>query len=233
MTQRILPGEPPIAVTLRRSARARGYSLRVSRLDGRVTLSMPTRAPEAVAMAFLRDKADWVRRAMARAEPAVSVRAGVVLPIEGGEVTLEQGAVRAVRREGDRLIVPPGEGREAVRVAAYLKLAARQRLQAACAHYAGLVERPFARITLRDPRSRWGSCTAAGGLMFSWRLIMAPPEVLAYVAAHEVAHLAEMNHSPAYWAVVARLMPDYARHRRWLKQNGAALHRFDFGAGGD
>ncbi|MGR3434759.1 MAG: M48 family metallopeptidase, partial [Shimia sp.] len=82
---------------------------------------------------------------------------------------------------------------------------------------------------LRDTRSRWGSCSAAGGLNYSWRLVMAPPEVLDYVAAHEVAHLAQMNHSPRFWAEVAGLMPGYEAPRGWLRRHGADLHRYRFG----
>ncbi|MBE0554766.1 MAG: M48 family metallopeptidase, partial [Rhodobacteraceae bacterium] len=96
-------------------------------------------------------------------------------------------------------------------------------------HYAGLLGRRVTGITLRDTRSRWGSCTAAGRLMFSWRLIMAPPAVLDYVAAHEAAHLVEMNHSPAYWAVVGRIFPGWQAQRGWLRRHGPGLHalRFD------
>jgi predicted metal-dependent hydrolase len=114
------------------------------------------------------------------------------------------------------------------RIEAFVKLLARHRLSDACDRYAAQVGRKHAGLTLRDTRSRWGSCSAAGKLMFSWRLAMAPPEVLDYVAAHEVAHLVEMNHAPAFWAVVARLMPDYQRHRNWLKQNGATLQAIRF-----
>ncbi|WP_343080910.1 SprT family zinc-dependent metalloprotease [Ostreiculturibacter nitratireducens] len=230
MTRRTLPGNPPIEITLRRSARAKVYSLRVSRLDGRVTLSLPVRASESAALDFARDKADWIRKAMACAAPQLPVVAGTVLPVEGRELIVTQGPVRAVRREETVLLVPEGADTVGPRVAAYLKLAARQRLQAESERYAGVLGRSFQGLTLRDTRSRWGSCSAKGGLMYSWRLILAPPDVLSYVAAHEVAHLAEMNHSPAYWAIVSRLMPDYQKHRRWLKQHGAALHRYDFGA---
>ena len=99
--------------------------------------------------------------------------------------------------------------------------------EAADRHSAAL-GRPHAGIVLRDTRSRWGSCTSEGNLMFSWRLIMAPPRILQYVAAHEVAHLAEMNHSPDFWAVVERLFPDYGVCRRWLRENGDHLHRVRF-----
>ena len=88
--------------------------------------------------------------------------------------------------------------------------------------------RGYTRITLRDTRSRWGSCTSDGALMFSWRLILAAPEVLSYVAAHEVAHLAEMNHSPAFWRTVERLYGDYRPPRAWLRAEGGGLHRYRF-----
>jgi predicted metal-dependent hydrolase len=81
---------------------------------------------------------------------------------------------------------------------------------------------------MRDTRSRWGSCSSQGTLMYSWRLIMAPPEVLRYVAAHEVAHLAEMNHSPAFWQVVQTLYGAHHRERGWLREHGASLHKYRF-----
>jgi predicted metal-dependent hydrolase len=100
-------------------------------------------------------------------------------------------------------------------------------------HYAAKIGRRVTRVTLRDTRSRWGSCTAEGALMYSWRLIMAPPEVLRYVAAHEVAHLVEMNHSNRFWAVVEGLYPGWQTQRAWLRSHGGALHGLRFGATGD
>ncbi|MGL4281537.1 MAG: M48 family metallopeptidase [Albidovulum sp.] len=229
MVERTLPGNPPVSVTLRRSARARRFSLRVSRLDGRVTLSIPARASEAEALAFAGDKADWVRSILATAAPRRSIGPGAVVPFEGRALTVTAAAVRAVRVEGDLLLVPGDPARMAARIAAFLKLAARQRLQTESERYAAAIGRPIRAITLRDTRSRWGSCTHDGRLMYSWRLIMAPPEVLSYVAAHEVAHLKELNHSSDFWAIVARVMPDYARHRRWLRSHGNDLHGIDFG----
>lgn len=228
MTRRILPGTPPVEITLRRSARARRYSLRVSRLDGRVTLSLPARAPEAEALAFAREKADWIRAALQSAPVRAVVGLGSVLPVEGRPSVVRAGAVRAPRIVADELLVPrraTGTGRQ---VEAFLKLLARDRLASACDLYAGRLGRAYGSLTLRDTRSRWGSCSTAGGLMFSWRLILAPPEVLGYVAAHEVAHLVEMNHSPAFWRVVASLCPDYRHHRAWLRREGQNLHAYDF-----
>jgi predicted metal-dependent hydrolase len=130
--------------------------------------------------------------------------------------------------EGGVLCVPGGPEQLAPRVGAWLREVARQDCVAAAERHAARLRRSFGKITMRDTRSRWGSCTSAGDLMFSWRLVLAPPDVLDYVVAHEVAHLAEMNHSPRFWRQVERLCPDYAASRQWLRRNGAALQAFDF-----
>lgn len=224
----ILPGSPPVEVTLRRTARARRISLRVSRLDGRVTLSLPPRAREDEAMAFLRAQEDWIRKALVNVVPSDAVGIGAEIPVEGQLLRLVPGKGRSLMIAEGALHVPGDAARAGVRVAAYLKHRARDRLAQASDRYAQQLGRSYRTLTLRDTRSRWGSCTADAGLMYSWRLIMAPPLVLDYVAAHEVAHLAEMNHSSRFWAVVAGLMPDYERHRHWLKTQGHALHSYRF-----
>ena len=129
----------------------------------------------------------------------------------------------------DAGIVVPDAVTAGTKVKALLKARARDMLATVSDDYAAALGRPYTRLTLRDTRSRWGSCTSDGGLMYSWRLIMAPPEVLHYVAAHEVAHLQEMNHSAAFWAVVEQLYGDYAAPRRWLRKEGDRLHRVTFG----
>lgn len=227
----VLPGTPPLDVHLKRSALARRFSLRVSRLDGKVTLSIPVRAGVAEAMAFLRGQEGWLRATLgAMPESAVErVGIGSLITVEGRALTLEQGSGRAVRVEGDALLVPGDRGQAGARVAAWLKVLARDRLARASGHYAGLLGRRYTRLSLRDTRSRWGSCSPDGALMYSWRLIMAPPSVLDYVAAHEVAHLVEMNHSDAYWAVVSRIYPGWQRERAWLHAQGQSLHRLRFG----
>lgn len=227
----VLPGAPPVEVHLKRSARTRRFSLRVSRLDGKVTLSIPTRAREAEALAFLRGQEGWLRATL-QAMPDSTVAAveiGSAVMVEGRALTLSQGAGRAIRVEGDHLLVPGDPAQAAARVAAWLKVLARDRLARASSHYAGLLGRRYTRLTLRDTRSRWGSCSPDGALMYSWRLIMAPPSVLNYVAAHEAAHLVEMNHSAAYWAVVERVFPGWQAERAWLHAHGQTLHRLRFG----
>ena len=228
MTQIIQLGQPPIEITVKRSARARRLSLRVSGVDGRVSLTVPNRSGLSEAEGFLRDKEPWIRKHLDKQPAASAVEPGAMIPVEGVERKILETATRVVRLHPHWIEVPHGAEKTAPRVRAFLKNLARDRLSAASAHYAQMVGKPFGRITLRDTRSRWGSCTSDGNLMYSWRLVLAPSEVLDYVAAHEVSHLVEMNHSDAYWAVVAKVMPEYKRPRKWLRDNGGALHRVMF-----
>ncbi|MBC7179075.1 MAG: M48 family metallopeptidase [Roseovarius sp.] len=228
MGHHMLAGNPPVALSLRHSARARRISLRVSGLDGRVTLTIPRGVSEAEALAFARSRADWLRGHLAGRPDQRLVGIGCDLPVEGETLRIVPGSGRRIVREAAQLCVPGAAESVAARLEGWFKARARDRLAAASDHYAGLLGRRYTRLTLRDTRSRWGSCSATGALSYSWRLILAPPIVLDYVAAHEVAHLAQMNHSPAFWAEVARLMPDYETPRAWLRREGSALHRYRF-----
>ena len=224
----ILDGNPPVEVQLRRSARARRLSLRISRLDGRATLTLPHRVPEREGMAFLQDRESWLRKHLADVAPEAPVRLGGTVPFQGADLPIVAGAVRRVRLGPEGLIVPDEPALVGKRVAAFLKLKARDALAAASDHYAAQLGTSYGRITLRDTRSRWGSCSSAGDLMYSWRLIMAPPEVLNYVAAHEVAHLKHMDHSARFWGVVDDLFADHKACRAWLRTHGGSLHRVRF-----
>ncbi len=226
MTNHTLSGIPPVPLTVRRSARARRISLRVSQLDGRVTLTLPNGVPESEALEFARSREDWIRGHLSARKGEVLVGLGATVPLEGvAHRIVAASGRRVVLRDGD--IEVPGDA-PAKRLQSWLRTLARERLVAASDRYAARLGRQYTRITLRDTRSRWGSCSSRGGLMYSWRLILAPPAVLAYVAAHEVAHLGEMNHSAAFWASVERLHGPYKAPRRWLRENGADLHRFRF-----
>ncbi len=226
MAKHHLPGSPPVPVVLRRSGRARRISLRVSQLDGRVTLTLPPGVPEAEALAFAASKSDWVRGHLNGRAGDVAVAPGACLPVEGQTRRIEAGPGRKVLLVPDRLVLPAD--RPGPRAQAYLKELARDRLAAASDRHAARLGLPYSRLTLRDTRSRWGSCSSQGALMYSWRLILAPPEILDYVAAHEVAHLREMNHSAAFWAIVAQLYGPSDEARRWLRHQGSDLHRYRF-----
>jgi len=228
MVQHYLPGWPDIPVILRRSARARRISLRVSRLDGRVTLTLPKGVREKEGLAFVAEKADWVQAQLAgRADP-VRVGFGAEVLLEGRLMRVVPGTGRQVRVLGGEIAVPGDPGRVGARVQGFLKEQARARLVAASDRYADRLGRAYTRMTLRDTRSRWGSCSSRGALMYSWRLIMAPASVLEYVAGHEVAHLEEMNHGPQFWQLVEEIHGPYEAPRRWLREHGETLHRYRF-----
>ncbi len=224
----VLPGLPGVEVAFRRSGRAQRFSLRVSRQTGLVTLTLPARARESEALMFLRAQEDWLRGALQQVAPEQTLAFGGTIPFEGQPCLLTPGAGRGLRRDGDHIVVPGSSDQIGARLQAWLKVMARDRLAASVDRHAGSLGRRVSSITLRDTRSRWGSCTAEGRLMFSWRLVMAPPSVLDYVAAHEVAHLVEMNHSDRFWAVVEGLYPGWQTQRAWLRTEGTALQAIRF-----
>lgn len=230
MGVRTLPGNPEITVTLRRNPRARRMTLRVSRIDGGVTLTVPRGVSEREAMAFAAEKQDWVRGHLSQREDRVLVGPGIALSVAGQPVQIAQGQGARLTVRGDVISLPEPLDKGRKHLETWLKQQARAELGRASDHYAGLLGRPYTRLTLRDTRSRWGSCSSAGALMYSWRLILAPTFVLRYVAAHEVAHLQEMNHSDAFWDVVHRLYGPHRAARAWLRSEGPKLHRYRFEA---
>jgi len=231
MAQHILEGNPRVEISLRRSARARRISLRVSRLDGRVTLTLPKGVRDREGLDFAREKADWLRAQLADRKTEVLAAHGADIPLLGRLHRIAPAAAgRSPRVEGQQLLVPGAPDRVPARLGGYIKERARAELAAASDRYAAALGRSYSSLTLRDTRSRWGSCSSAGGLMYSWRLVMAPRAVMDYVAAHEVAHLAEMNHSQAFWETVEQLYGDTRAPRLWLREEGGDLHRYRFKA---
>jgi len=212
-----------VAYRIRRSPRARRVHVAVDH-DGDVEVVLPGRAAEREAAAAVRELRPWIERRraeLARARAAVAAAAGSV-PYLGRELRLvhEPGRTRAHRR-GDELLVPAREHREALerwyRRAARIEIA--ERLDRATAA-AGL---SYTSLSIRGQRTRWASCSRTGAMSFNWRLLLAPEPVLDYVVWHEVCHLAVLDHSPRFWALVARHCPDYAEHAGWLRRYGAAL----------
>ncbi len=228
MIEQVEIGDPAIAVMIKRSARARRYSLRISNKDGSISLTVPKYAVMSEALRFARDQEGWMRKHLAKQLKPLTLDIGGSVLFDGEYRRIEQGTGRAVLFDGEVLLVPGASDKVSTKLKAYFKTMARERMVSASIHYADLLDKPIGRITIRDTRSRWGSCTSDGNLMYSWRLIMAPKAVQAYVAAHEACHLIEMNHSDAYWSLVSTIYPDYKTHRMWLKKNGSLLHRYTF-----
>jgi hypothetical protein len=221
-------------VELRRHAQARRYTLRVRAATRSVVLTMPMRGSVRAAKAFAERNGGWIAARLKRLPQPIAFTHGLELPLRGvpHRIAHRPGARGTVWIEAAdlALICVAGEPEHlARRVRDFFKREAKRELDAASRRYATLLGVTIKRVSIRDQTSRWGSCTTAGVLSYSWRLILAPPHVLDYLAAHEVAHLVEMNHSRAFWRVVARICPEWERAKGWLNANGNALHRY----GGD
>ena len=230
MGVKTLPGNPDIPLNLRKNARARRLTLRISRIDGSVSLTVPRGVSEREALAFAAEKAHWVREHLSGLDKSVLLGPGTTLSVAGRDYMLRKGSGRRLIAYDDHIDLPAPVEKGRRHLLAWVKEQARAELVRASDHYAAGLGRRYTKLTLRDTRSRWGSCSSAGALMYSWRLVLAPPEILNYVAAHEVAHLAEMNHSPAFWDVVAQLYGPHKAARRWLRTEGPGLHRYVFQA---
>lgn len=227
MAETLTIGTPPITVELRRNARAKRMTLRVSAVDGVARLSLPKRGSLKAAKQFLLEQEAWLRTHIGKTPERVVISEGLTVSLFGEPFLLKTHSKSRVTLAPDTLFLP--ETRPAGQaLEGFIKARAKSVITKLADADSRALGKPFNKISLRDPRSRWGSCNTENNLMFSWRLMLAPPEVLRYVVAHEVAHLSEMNHSSAFWAEVAGLMPSFEAPRRWLKSNGGQLHRFDF-----
>ena len=229
----VVIGERSVDVALRRRDASRRMTLRVSSATGDVVLTLPPRAALSGARTFLDAHAGWIAQRLARLPDRMPFEAGATVPLRGEPHRIVhwsrvRGATRAVRDEtGEAVIAVCGEESTLPgRVRRFLAAEAEADLREAATRHAATLGAPLRRITLRDTRSRWGSCSSTGALSFSWRLILAPPFVLDYLAAHEVAHLKEMNHSHRFWRIVHDLCPRTDEAEAWLNRHGSLLHRY-------
>jgi predicted metal-dependent hydrolase len=220
-------------VTVRRHRRARRYTLRIHPSRREAILSMPMRGSLTDAREFAQRHGAWLAERLRRMPDGIAFTDGASLPFRGEMVRIAhrpraRGTVwHECGDDGANLLCVSGEAAHtARRVQDFLKREARRDLAVAVRRYADALGVKFKRISVRDQSSRWGSCTSDGVLSFSWRLILAPPFVLDYLAAHEVAHLVEMNHSVRFWRLVARICPETDRAKAWLQAHGNELHRY-------
>jgi len=222
----ILPGGPAW-VEWRRSARARRVSLRIDPQSGAVVITLPIRATRTAGMALLMNHAHWVSDRLAALPEAMRLRDGAAIPFCGTAHMIRhlpagRGGAWIVEQEIHVAGAPEFLSR---RVLDLLRMEARRRLGGRAVEKAALIERRPAKVTVKDTRTRWGSCAPDGSLAFSWRLVMAPDFVQDYVVAHEVAHLRHMNHGPRFWAQVDQLTPHAAQAIPWLRGEGSRLLR--------
>lgn len=214
------------------SARARVLRLRVDQRTGAVLLTVPRRVSRRKALEWAAGHRQWIERQLARIVPAERLVAGGAVPLYGRPHRIDWQAdrPRRVRVEEDRIVVGgPEEGVEA-RLLRWLRQHALELLARETEEYAAAAGVTVSRVGIGDPVSRWGSCSAAGAIRYSWRLVLAPDFVRRATVAHEVAHRVHMHHGPEFHRLVELLFgADPAPARLWLRRHGAALHRIGRG----
>ena len=223
----------PLRIRLRADSRARRYLLRLPADSSGPVLTVPRGGSLQTAERFARQHIDWLLERLEQRPDHVPFLPGNIIPLRGEDHRIVptgklRGLIKAANNEdGSGELHVPGETDHMPRkLTAWLKTQAKKDLTVATHHHAAVIGKTVKAISIRDTRSRWGSCAANGKLSFSWRLILAPPEILDYVAAHEVAHLREMNHSDRFWRLCEELAPHTRDARQWLKENGMRLHGF-------
>jgi predicted metal-dependent hydrolase len=229
---KVLHGGQSFKVALKRRPTAKRITLRVSNATGEVVLSIPERTDVGLAQKFADSHSQWIATRLAKVPERVIFEPGALVPLRGvPHRVVHWSTIRGVTQAttggaGEPIIAVTGEAiHVARRVRDFLETEAKKDFAVAVKRHTAQLGQPAKRITVRDTKSRWGSCSANGALNFSWRLIMAPPFVLDYLAAHEVAHLRELNHSPRFWKLTYQLCPRTDEAEAWLKTYGSALHR--------
>ncbi len=215
------------AIDWRRSPRARRITLRIDARQGRVVVTLPMRAAQSAGLALLTQNTAWVTQRLAALPQLAPFADGASVMIDGIEhpIRHSQSARGGAWIEAGVLHVSGDPQFLARRVNDFLRAEARRRFAAQALAKAASAGVALRRVTVKDTRTRWGSCSTDGVVMFCWRLLMAPPYVQDYVVAHEVAHLRHMNHGPLFWALTDTLSPHRASAVSWLAEQGARLLR--------
>ncbi|MEL0002007.1 MAG: SprT family zinc-dependent metalloprotease [Rhodospirillales bacterium] len=215
-------------VHIRVDGRAKRISLKVEKIGGLVTLTAPSEAKLPEARRFMSKRTRWIAERRAEAHEITPFALGSAVPFLGRmrKIVQDKSANDPLIVFGDQILIAgPGSSVKSS-VYRFFKAEALRRLVESTSKYAAKSDVTVKRVSIRDAKTRWGSCSADGRLSFSWRLVMAPEHVLDYVAAHEVAHLKHMNHSPEYWTHLAGLFPEFKSSERWLKENGPSLRSY-------
>lgn len=233
LPDRLTFGDITVPLVVSRHPKARQLTLRFCPNRRTIRLTLPKRAALKHAASFLAKRHGWLAEQVRAYPHAVPYAHGMALPVLGEMLRIhhEEALRGRVVREGDCLTVHAPLEHWDSRLETWLKTALRKVILEEAYPMAETLGVSFKKLSVRETASRWGSCSSSGNLSFCWRLVFAPAHIRRYVVAHEIAHLEEMNHSPAFWALVAKLDPAYKTHRKWLKDNTGELHRYGQGNG--
>jgi len=222
--------KPQIKVAIRKVRNSKRLSLRVSAINESVTLTAPVNTSHDVLLRFLENKENWLKENLLKiSDKTIHVDVGAVIPIFGTkkhiEICSESLDVIII---GNSIRIPTTASKPGLAIENYLKKLAKEEITDVANYYCGKLGVSYSSIKLRNTRSRWGSCSSNSNLMFSWRIIMAPRNIIRYLVAHEVTHLKHFNHSKEFWFEVRSIFGPYENERNWLRTEGTNLHFYKF-----
>lgn len=220
-------GENTFPIVVKKRSRCRNIIIRYQPLGHYISLTIPRHVGVKQGLDFVLQKKGWLEKQLRECGTPTRFDDGAQIPLLGNMHYIKHvGGRGVISIEGNHILVTGERDFTPRRVREWLKLYARNVISEIALEQSRNIGTRYKRISIKDTRSRWGSCTHLGELSFSWRLVLAPEHVLKYVVVHEIAHLKHMNHSPEFWELVVTLMPEYAASMRWLKRNGASLYSY-------
>ncbi len=222
-----------ISLRLRYNPRAKRISLKLNHDGNGIILSMPSKSQRANSLNFLNQQSGWIFKNLNKSPASIIFEYGAVIPYDGQQFKIlydESKKFDIEFTDGKILIAAPKEHlsrrlSDFIKKQAKVKITNIAKVKISLLNQKLSCDKKLGRITIKDQRSLWASCSSKGNLSFSWRLMFAPEHVLKYVIAHEVAHLIEMNHSSDFWHIVDMIVENYHQSRQWLKKNGTYLHK--------
>jgi predicted metal-dependent hydrolase len=218
-----------ITVRLCRNKRSKRMSLRFDSIKNVLNLTTHPSVSQKQMLDFLERTEDWILKQLSKAVTSVPFEKNAVISVLDIDYEIKHESLYGrldVKMQEGSIVVHGPEERINMMVTIFLKRHAKSELEKYCEQYAATIGMEVNKISIRDTKSRWGSCSEEGNISLCWRLLLAPKSVAEYVCAHEVAHLKEMNHSPDFWKVVEGLHPQYKDSKAWLKKNGRELFKY-------
>ena len=220
--------QKPIVIS--RKNNIRRLSLKVCRITGKISINAPKFLSESEIYKFYYLNRNWIQNQINQCLDPKIVKEGLILPVEGNlyEIVVKKSCSKIKFLENNQICIPKNISNIGKELQTFLLEYCKSVMIPIILKKSNLIQKKIKKISFKDAKSRWGSCSSTGSIMLNWRLIMVPPSVYKYVIIHELAHLVHMNHGPLFWKLVQELSPNYSNDKEWLKKNGGEIRRYIF-----
>ena len=217
-------------VVISRKNNIRRLSLKVCRITGEISINAPKFLSESEIYKFYNLNRNWIHNQINQCLVPKIVKEGLFLPVEGNlyEIVVKKSCSKIKILENNQICIPKNISDIGKELQTFLLKYCKSVMIPIILKKSNLIQKKIKKISFKDTKSRWGSCSSTGSIMLNWRLIMVPPSVYNYVIIHEIAHLVHMNHGPLFWKLVQELSPNYSKDKEWLKKNGREIRRYIF-----